>query len=194
VVIDLLRPLLSKEKQMKKTNALILTIEDVRKQVSNFLVDYLIRDPENTREIITTGQINIPCLTKDEAGDKDAIDYFVGIEWFSDHLLEKHDADIVLIQYGDQMIMGGCRELLREQSPIIPEVHGDDFKADFDALEWFVQAWFVQASDDEILALAKIGWGGNSHTNELLRNVNEEAAMAWIKKHRPSLYEKIMNL
>ena len=96
------------------------------------------------------------------------------------------------------------------ESVIKAEVHDDDriFEAEFDAT-----SWFDQAEDDEILELARCGWGNDApsdwvarfcrdtdrHVDEVLshvgreRNVgfecsvNEEDALRWVAKNRPGL-------
>lgn len=98
------------------------------------------------------------------------------------------------------------------------ECHSDDFitKAEFDAT-----TWFEQASDGEIEALAGCGWRGDYPADDVARyfeetetrevfdyvamnpkmlngdpvgfecSVDEAAAMAWLKEHRPEVCERI---
>ena len=105
-----------------------------------------------------------------------------------------------------------------KESGIIAEVHSDDrvFEVDFDATPWF-----RQASNDEIIALAEIGWGGDSEADEVAEfceagnneitemfsylrrlsgrrnacgsecHVDEDSAMDWIRTNRPELASKI---
>ena len=99
-----------------------------------------------------------------------------------------------------------------DEMPIIKaETHDDnhDYEVTFDALPWF-----EQATDEEILALAAIEWGGDQEADQVAIfmedldenvatmfnhkkncgfecNVDEESAMAWLKEYRPHLYEKI---
>jgi len=97
---------------------------------------------------------------------------------------------------------------------ITAEVHRDDFhyQAEFDAVRWF-----EQASDDEIIALAEIEWGGDQASDEVARffedknedvadvlantaceeglgfecHVDAGAAETWLKANRPDLYHKL---
>ena len=94
---------------------------------------------------------------------------------------------------------------------IIPaEVHDDDrrFEISFDALPWF-----LQASDQEILDLAAIDWGGEMESDEVAIfmaerddeiedmfkymnrgfecHVDAEAARRWIKRSNPELYNQL---
>lgn len=103
-----------------------------------------------------------------------------------------------------------------EDSPaVIPaEVHRDDrgYEAKFDALPWF-----QQATDEQIRALADIGWGGNyaadvvaqfckdidQDVEEVLNHtcceegmgfechVDSIPAMTWLMIHRPKLWRAI---
>lgn len=98
-------------------------------------------------------------------------------------------------------------------------VHSDDrtFSTDFDAAPWF-----IQASDDAIMALHGIGWGGDyesdavaehfeghnkgiadvfvycSNTQGTARacgfecDVDGDAAMAWLRRHRAGLWARLM--
>jgi hypothetical protein len=95
-------------------------------------------------------------------------------------------------------------------------VHSDDyvFDATFDATPWF-----EQASDDEILALAKIGWKNDYEADEVARfveservevvfdycrrkqaqgntvgfeaEINPTSALEWLRQHRPHLSAKL---
>jgi hypothetical protein len=97
------------------------------------------------------------------------------------------------------------------------EIHDDERRTQstFDSTPWF-----EQASDDEIVALAKIGWGGDTEADQVglffeddeigtpctvpsvFRtsmvldvgyevSINEEHARAWVQTNRPHLMEKI---
>lgn len=94
------------------------------------------------------------------------------------------------------------------------EVHTDDHhhESRFDA-----EPWFKQATDEEIVELAKIGWRGdyaadlvaewtadrNKEVRNVLKNtsprdgvgfecsVDEDAAVAWLKKNKKELWTKI---
>jgi hypothetical protein len=95
------------------------------------------------------------------------------------------------------------------------EVHSDDHMHEvaFDAVEWF-----QQASDEEIIALAKIEWGGDYEADEVAKHfedenegiealmsyccrsqnavgfecsVGSEDALKWLKEHRPRVYEQL---
>ena len=98
--------------------------------------------------------------------------------------------------------------------PIHAEVHSDDYRhqVDFDALPWF-----EQATDEEIVALAACGWGGDYEADEVALffedknpaiavlldhcraadecgfecHVDEADALAWVRKHRPALEERL---
>lgn len=97
------------------------------------------------------------------------------------------------------------------------EVHDDHFRTSsrFDATPWF-----EQASDDDILELAKIDWGGDQKADEVAEffeqhnvgepetvdevfkatgvldvgfevSVEEADALKWVQANRPHLMEKI---
>ena len=106
--------------------------------------------------------------------------------------------------------------LKRQNDPMVirAEVHSDDitFQASFDALPWF-----EQATDDEIMALVNIDWGGDYAADDVAKfcadldpevakvfdyverksglgfecNVDDGMAMAWLQSHRAKLYKKI---
>jgi hypothetical protein len=95
------------------------------------------------------------------------------------------------------------------------EAHSDDFvyKIEFDA-----EAWFAQAEDADILALAESGWGGDYAADTVVQwfedrdddvaamfdylarkdecgyecHVDDEAALLWLKSHRPSLAKSLV--
>ena len=97
------------------------------------------------------------------------------------------------------------------------EVHSDDlvFEVAFDA-----EPWFVQATDDDILDLADIGWGGNYPADAVAHffedsiheigdlmgycqrkdgvgfecHVNEEDALKWLAASRPELFDRVKAL
>lgn len=96
------------------------------------------------------------------------------------------------------------------------ECHSDDYvaEASFDAA-----AWFHASTDDEILALARIGWGGGYPADDVARwsediyanvekvfdyllvkqcgfecSVNKDQAMAWVNANRPHLRAAILGL
>ena len=99
---------------------------------------------------------------------------------------------------------------------ITAEVHSDDhiYKVTFDA-----QPWFEQANDKEILALADVEWGGDYESDYVAKffedsndeitslfdycvrsdqfgfecNVDEAAALAWIRLNRPELMHILEN-
>lgn len=107
---------------------------------------------------------------------------------------------------------------LPNQPLTIPaEVYTDDYyeEARFDAAKWF-----EEATDDEVLELARCGWGGEyasdrvaewtANLNPSVRavldstgrvrgrkmvgfecHVSEPSAMRWLAKHRPALFQKI---
>lgn len=98
------------------------------------------------------------------------------------------------------------------------ECHSDDFvyDANFDATPWF-----EQASTDEIIALARVGWGGDREADEVARffktanvdvlamfdylekisdrydscgfecRVNEADALAWVIANRPDMATRL---
>lgn len=97
------------------------------------------------------------------------------------------------------------------------EVHDDEFRtsARFDAT-----GWFTQATDDEIVALAKIDWRGDKEADEVAEffeghnvgtpetidevfkavnvldtgyevSIEPEDALRWVEKNRPHLMEQI---
>jgi hypothetical protein len=109
-----------------------------------------------------------------------------------------------------------------EKRATIPaECHSDDHivEAEFDALPWF-----KQASDKEIIDLAKVEWGGDYEADDVAdfcRNeswdvaamfnyldtvagtdkavgfechVVEAAAMAWLQVNRPTVHQKILEI
>lgn len=71
---------------------------------------------------------------------------------------------------------GRVTDLLREIAGLVHEkpdtdagsisatVHSDDYHIDF---EFNAAPWFSQASDDEIVALAKIDWGGDYEADDV---------------------------
>jgi hypothetical protein len=101
--------------------------------------------------------------------------------------------------------------------PIHAECHSDDYvvEVNFDA-----EPWFAQASDEELCALARCGWGGDYPADEIARfasemnedvqrmfaylelvrqkrdapgfecHVEERAAIEWISVHRPQFLER----
>jgi hypothetical protein len=100
------------------------------------------------------------------------------------------------------------------------EVHDDDFRtsARFDATPWF-----EQASDKEIVDLAKIDWGGDLEADEVAEffegrdvgtpdtvddvfkavnvldvgfecSVEPDDAIRWVEKNRPHLMEQLNDL
>lgn len=104
------------------------------------------------------------------------------------------------------------------ETGILAEVHSEDrvFEVEFDAT-----AWFRQASDDEILSLSEVKWGGDYAADQvaefhsanpeiaelfnyldLIRggqdengsecHVNAESAMTWLKKHRNGLCARVL--
>jgi len=105
-----------------------------------------------------------------------------------------------------------------EEFVVPAEAHSDDRKIeiDFDA-----EPWFAQASDGEIEALAKIGWGGDYEADRVADHfeggatsrlfsclaleptmpdgdtvgyechVESDAAAAWIRANRPALAAKL---
>lgn len=113
---------------------------------------------------------------------------------------------------GAHLESGGAASL------VIPaEVYTDDYyeEARFDAAKWF-----EEATDDEVLELARCGWGGEyasdrvaewtANLNPSVRavldstgrvrgrkmvgfecHVSEPSAMRWLAKHRPALFQKI---
>ena len=96
------------------------------------------------------------------------------------------------------------------------EVHSDDFifKEEFDATKWF-----EQASEKEILDLAKCDWGGDYPADNVAResvdwfdgianvldyctrktdmgfecHVDGDEALTWLRNNRPLIYRKIDN-
>lgn len=118
---------------------------------------------------------------------------------------ENHQVPLYGIEYEDRQRFG--------MGPAIKaEVHSDDRaeSAEFDALPWF-----RVASDDEIVALAGIDYGGDYAADEVAQGVsdegvrrvlnyaaarkqmgfevyvNEEAALNWIENERPHLLARI---
>jgi len=104
------------------------------------------------------------------------------------------------------------------EAGIIAEVHSDDriVEVEFDA-----SAWFKQASDKEILALADIEWGGNYEADNVASfyeatpdvaemfdyvhllnsrsitmgfecNVDESSAMTWLKTNKQDIWAQIL--
>lgn len=104
------------------------------------------------------------------------------------------------------------------ETGILAEVHSDDrvFEIKFDST-----AWFRQASDDDILKLAGVEWGGAYAADKIAEfhdkdpeiaelfnylhlirgrqnaigfecHVNAESAMVWLKKHRNGLWARIL--
>lgn len=109
--------------------------------------------------------------------------------------------------------------VLRERHNVVPrvrvwaKVHSDDHRmqAEFDAVPWF-----AQASDDEIVALAKGGRHRNRMADEVAQHfrgmpkiaalfayienqddcgyectIEADGAMNWLKQHRPELWKRI---
>jgi len=105
-----------------------------------------------------------------------------------------------------------------KKKPIIieAEVHSDDhvYEVTFNAL-----TWFKEASEQEVVNLARIGWGGNYEADAVAQyledenreievlmdycrkpnacgfecHVDEEQAVAWLKVNRPEILKKIVS-
>lgn len=100
------------------------------------------------------------------------------------------------------------KKRVQSKPPVKAEVHSDDYRVE---IEFDAASWFAQATNDEILALAAIDWGGDYAADNVARffsdtttkklfdysglgfecHVNEKTAMKWLKLHRPNLYKAI---
>jgi hypothetical protein len=103
---------------------------------------------------------------------------------------------------------------VKKRLSVFAEAHSDDrvYEAEFDATPWF-----AQASDDEILALAGIEWGGDAEADDVARyfsdlnqevgtlfdyltrvdvgfecHVNRLSARAWLKQNRPGVWARML--